>query len=47
MYSQEFIRFLFNYQKPEFKKDIYKETKHFGMRSKLSDLATVVLLNKK
>jgi hypothetical protein len=47
MYSREFMRFLINYQKPEYKENIHKEVKYFrfGLFDRI--LASVLLLNKK
>jgi hypothetical protein len=47
MYSKEFMKFLINYQTPEYNKDIHKHTKTFKFEPKHGKLATVLLLNKK
>lgn len=47
MYSHEFMKFLINYQKPEFDENLGKEVKNF--RFKLMDIifASVLLVSKK
>lgn len=47
MYSQEFMRYLINYQKPEYNENIHKKVKHFRFSLKDRVLASVLLLSKK
>ena len=47
MYSPEFMRYLINYQKPEYKENIHKEVKYFRFSLKDRVLASVLLLSKK
>jgi len=47
MYSPEFMRFLINYQKPEYDNSVNKQTKFFNFKTKHRTLAAVLLLNKK
>lgn len=47
MYSQEFMRFLINYQTPEYDKKVDKQVKSFGFNWKMNKLAEVLLVNKK
>lgn len=47
MYSPEFMRFLINYQKPEYNANIYKEVRNFKFDLKNTRLASVLLLNRK
>ena len=47
MYSPEFMRFLINYQKPEYNNNIYKQVKNFRFNPKNSRLASILLLNRK
>ena len=47
MYSPEFMRFLINYQKPEYKENVHLHVKHFKFKLKDRILASVLLLNKK
>lgn len=47
MYSKEFMRYLINYQKPEYDENVNKQVKYFrfGLKNRVS--AFVFLLNKK
>jgi hypothetical protein len=47
MYSQEFMRYLINYQKPEYDESATRKVKYFrfGLRDRI--LASVLLLSKK
>jgi len=47
MYSPEFMRFLINYQKPEYNENVHKVVKHFRFSFKDRVLASVLLLSKK
>lgn len=47
MYSPEFMRYLINYQKPEYNENVHKQVKHFGFGLKDRILASVLLLSKK
>lgn len=47
MYSPEFMRFLINYQKPEYNENVHKVVKHFRFSLKDRVLASVLLLSKK
>ena len=47
MYSHEFMRFLINYQKPDYNEKIDREVRHFRFDMKNNRLASVLLLNKK
>jgi hypothetical protein len=47
MYSREFIRFLIDYQKPEYKENIYKEVRYFRFPLFQRILAAVFLPNRK
>lgn len=48
MYSHEFMRFLINYQTPEFDEKVDKQVvKKFNLPFKFNKLATVLLTNKK
>jgi len=47
MYSKEFMRFLINYQKPEYNGNIHKSVKNFRFDVKNNKLAFSFLLNKK
>ncbi|MFA7658827.1 MAG: hypothetical protein WCY19_05280 [Candidatus Gastranaerophilaceae bacterium] len=47
MYSHEFMRFLINYQKPEYNENVNKQVKNFRFSLKNNRLASVLLLNKK
>lgn len=46
MYSREFMRYLINYQKPEYNENIHKSVKYFGF-GLFDKLASVLLLGKK
>lgn len=47
MYSPDFMRFLINYQKPEYNENIHKQVKYFRFSLLDRVLASVLLLNKK
>lgn len=47
MYSPEFMRYLINYQKPEYNENIHKQIKNFRFGLKDRVLSYVFLLNKK
>lgn len=47
MYSPEFMKFLIDYQKPEYNENIHKQVKHFRFGLKDRFLASILLLNKK
>jgi len=47
MYSQEFMKFLINYQKPEFDGSLERQTKYFNFKNKNNTLASILLLIKK
>ncbi len=47
MYSQEFMRYLINYQTPEYNENVNKQVKHFRFSLKNRVAAFVFLLNKK
>lgn len=47
MYSQEFMRFLINYQKPEYNENSTKTVKTFRLGIKNTKLAAVLLTTKK
>ena len=47
MFSPEFMRYLINYQKPEYNENVYKQVKNFRFSLKNRVLASVLLLNKK
>lgn len=47
MFSKEFMRFLINYQTPEYDESVHKQEKRFKFNSKNNKLASVLLLNKK
>lgn len=47
MYSDEFMKFLINYQKPEYDKNVEKQTRYFRFKTRHNRLASVLLLNKK
>lgn len=47
MYSQEFMRYLINYQKPEYKEVEYRQVRNFKFGLKDRVLASVLLLCKK
>lgn len=47
MYSPELMRFLINYQTPEYDESVNKKVKYFRFDIKSSRLASVLLLNKK
>ena len=47
MYSKEFMRYLINYQTPEYNENINKKVKNFRFGLKNSKLATVLLPVKK
>lgn len=47
MYSPEFMRYLINYQKPEYKETAHKKVHFFKFSIKNRVLSYVLLLNKK
>lgn len=47
MYSREFMRYLINYQKPEYNENVNKQVKNFRFGFKDRVLASVLLLCKK
>lgn len=47
MYSKEFMRYLINYQKPEYDEKVNKQVKYFRFGLKNRASALVFLLNKK
>lgn len=47
MFSQDFMRFLINYQTPEYKKDVNKEVRYLGFGTKRAKLASVLLTVRK
>lgn len=47
MFSPELMRYIINYQKPEYNNNIYKQVKYFGFSLLDRVLASVLLLNKK
>lgn len=47
MYSKEFMRFLINYQKPEYNENVNKQVKYFSFSLKDRVLASILLLSKK
>jgi len=47
MYSDEFMKFLINYQKPEYDKSVDKQVRNFRFKTKHNRLAAVFLLSKK
>lgn len=47
MYSKEFMRFLINYQKPEYNENVNKQVKYFSFGLKDRVLASILLLSKK
>jgi hypothetical protein len=47
MYSQEFMKFLINYQKPEFNDSVNKQVKYFNLNTRGNKLASILLLIKK
>lgn len=47
MYSPEFMRFLINYQKPEYNETTNKTVKNFRFGMKNTKLAAVLLTTKK
>jgi len=47
MYSQEFMKFLINYQKPEYNVALDRRTKYFNFKNKNNSLASILLLIKK
>lgn len=47
MFSPEFMRFLINYQKPEYDSNIYKQVKQFKFKSGGNRLAAEFLSVKK
>lgn len=47
MYSPEFMRYLINYQKPEYNENVHKQVKNFKFGLKDRVLASVLLLSKK
>ena len=47
MYSKEFMKFLINYQKPEYDESVHKQVRNFRFNPKNNRLASILLLNKK
>jgi len=47
MYSPEFMKFLIDYQKPEYNGNIDKQTRYFNFKNKNNTLATILLMLKK
>lgn len=47
MYSPELMKFIINYQKPEYDETVNKKVKHFRFSLKDRILASVLLLTKK
>jgi len=47
MYSPEFMKFLINYQKPEYNESVNKKVHYFRFSLKDRILASVLLLSKK
>lgn len=47
MYSPEFMRFLINYQTPEYNENANRQVRHFKFRLKDRVLASVLLLIKR
>lgn len=47
MYSPEFMRYLINYQKPEYNENIHKQVRNFKFSLKDRILASILLLSKK
>lgn len=47
MYSPEFMRYLINYQKPEYNQNVNKQVKYFKFSLLDRVLASVLLLSKK
>lgn len=47
MYSPEFMKYLINYQKGEYNKNVNKQVKNFRFSLKNIILASVLLVNKK
>ena len=47
MYSPEFMKFLINYQKPEYNENVNKQVKYFSFSLKDRVLASILLLSKK
>lgn len=47
MYSPEFMRYLINYQKGEYNKNVHKQIRNFRFSFKNFILASVLLVNKK
>jgi len=47
MYSPEFMKFLIDYQKPEYNGALYKKTKYFNFKKNNNRLASILLLLKK
>ncbi len=47
MFSPEFMRYLINYQKPEYNENVHKQVKVFKFSLKDRILASVLLLSRK
>ena len=47
MYSPEFMRYLINYQKPEYNENVNKQVRNFKFGLKDRVLASILLLSKK
>ena len=47
MFSPEFMKYLINYQKPEYNESVERKTINFKFKHKNGKLAHVFLLNKK
>lgn len=47
MYSPELMRFLINYQKPEYNENVDKKVNYFRFSLKDRILASILLLNKR
>ena len=47
MYSPEFMKYLINYQKPEYDDKVNKQIKYFDFKPKNNKLASILLLIKK
>lgn len=46
MYSPAFMRYLINYQKPEYNENLHKSVKHFGFGF-MNKLASVLMLSRR
>lgn len=47
MFSQEFMKFLINYQKPEFDCRVETQVKYFSLGTRTNKLASILLLIKR